>query len=243
MPDERSEKERLRGEGFGKTFSKKWWDNFWYYYKKTVLIGICALLVIGFSVYEAATKVHPDTIVNYVGFHNFSDEQLLNMKAYFGKISSDANGDKKVQALLNRSAFDPSKAETDQSVSNQLETINLNLTVGDQVIYLMDKTCFDLFAGQKNDYFMDIRQLAKEYGIPDDKIVSSKGNTVGIDLTNSGMLKACKIDLPPDTKKQDNGVYMVIRKRRNIEKSDKAKAAIYDNNLNMAKKILATVEK
>jgi len=165
------------------------------------------------------------------------------LKEYFTKISADANGDKKVEVTLNRTAFDPSKIETDQDTTTQFETINLNLAVGDQVIYLMDKATFNVYASHKNNYFIDVRQLAKKYGIPDSKIISAKGNVVGIDLTGSGILKACKIILPADTAKKDNGIYMVIRKARHDEKTDKNKAAIYNNNLTMAKKVLKTVEK
>lgn len=241
MADTRSEKERLRGEGFGKPFSKKWWDNFWFYYKKFVIIGICAIFVVGFTIYEAVTKVKPDSIVNYIGYHNFSDEQLLDLKSYMTKISSDINGDKKVEVTLSRYQFDPDKAESDQGTANQLETINLNLAVGDQVLYLMDRKSFDLFAGQTNDYFMDITDLANQYHISQERIITAKGHTVGIDLTGSKFLKDCKIDLSAIQNKKDNGIYMVIRKRRGSEKEEDQKKANYDNSLQMAEKILKTV--
>ncbi len=241
MTDTRSEKERLRGDGFGKLFSKKWWDNFWFYYKKIVIIGICAVFVIGFTIYEAVTKVDPDSQINYIGYHNFSDEQMLNLKEQLTNLSGDINGDKKAEVSLKRYQFDPDKAEEDQGTANQLESINLNLAVGDQVVYLMDRKSFDLFGGQTNDYFIDVTKLAEKYHISPDKVVTSKGHTVGINLSGSQFLKDCKINIDSIKNGQDNGIYLVIRKQRNSEKDDEEKKANYENSLQIAEKILKTI--
>lgn len=50
-----------------KPFSKKWWENVWYYYKWAILGGIVLVILLVMFLAECVFNVQPDFTLTYIG--------------------------------------------------------------------------------------------------------------------------------------------------------------------------------
>lgn len=73
------------------------WENFWFYHKWHVLIGLVVAAVVGFCVFDVVTKVHPD----YDGMILTADQVLYEYQQEMNKAlvsyADDVNGDGKLR--------------------------------------------------------------------------------------------------------------------------------------------------
>ncbi len=230
------ERQKLRGEGFGKRFSKKWWGNIWYYYRFRFLVILFIGAIIGYGIYDQVTKVNPDVTVDYFGYQSFTEEQLMGIHDFLQEMGKDVNGDGKVSMVFYPNAYSPS-AKDEQSLGMG-QKLELEIAAGEAVIFLFDKPCFDLVTQNDNYIFQDLGEWAEECGIPEDKLVEVNGQYVGVKMNGNRMLTDSGIDLPDDISDDDN-VYMIVRGRRyNEEKGDNMER--YDYSLEVARYILSS---
>ena len=230
------ERQKLRGEGFGKRFSKKWWGHIWYYYRFRFLVILFIGAIIGYGIYDQVTKVNPDVTVDYFGYQSFTEEQLMGIHDFLQEMGKDVNGDGKVSMVFYPNPYSPS-AKDEQSLGMG-QKLELEIAAGEAVIFLFDKPCFDLVTQNDNYIFQDLGEWAEECGIPEDKLVEVNGQYVGVKMNGNRMLTDSGIDLPDDISDDDN-VYMIVRGRRyNEEKGDNMER--YDYSLEVARYILSS---
>ena len=230
------ERKKLRGEGFGKRFSKKWWGNIWYYYRFHFLVIVFLGAIIGYGIYDQVTKVEPDISVDYFGYQSFTEEQLYGIYDFIQPIGKDINGDGKILMAFYPNIYSPS-AKDEQSIGMG-QKLDLEIAAGEAVIFLFDKDCFDLVTQNQNYIFLDLSEWAKEFGIPEEKLVKVNDQYLGIRMNGNKMLTESGINLPDDVDDNDN-VYMVVRGRRYNEDKGEAMER-YDYSLELARYILSS---
>lgn len=230
------ERQKLRGEGFGKRFSKKWWSNIWYYYRFHFLAILFIGAIVGYGIYDQVTKIEPDISVDYFGYQSFTEEQLMGIHNFIQAKGKDINGDGKVSMVFYPNAYSPS-AKDEQSLGMG-QKLDLEIAAGEPVIFLFDKPCFDLVTKNQNYVFLDLSEWAKEFGIPEEQLVKVNEQYVGVKLNSNKMLTESGIDLPDDIDDKDN-VYMVVRGRRYNEDKGVSMER-YDYSLELARYILSS---
>ena len=153
-------------------------ENFWYYHKWHVIIGIVALFLIGYTIHEVVTKVNPDLTIDCImdtGMDYEKIEILTNDLRDNGGIT-DNNGDGRIKVQIGhyQTGKDPSSASSQGSMS---EVVQLRMAVGECSLLLTEPHILNLYAEQ--DLFEDLTAIADEMNIPEEKRYMSKdGNKV-----------------------------------------------------------------
>ena len=84
-----------KAEQSGKTPRGKW-QNFWYYHKWHVIIGVVAFVVVAWSVISSVTTVKPDFTIGLLTQKTYPDSVLNALTGEMEKYGKDLNGDGKV---------------------------------------------------------------------------------------------------------------------------------------------------
>ncbi len=146
----------------------KWIDNFWYHNKAATIIGVFALIIVVIGMTQFLTKNEPDVFIYSVG-HNVdnltavaSDSFKDDMAAYFAQ---DYNGDGKVVVDYKEDAFVMVKTEEGNryvydpnAQMTETQRFNLELGMGDCVIYIMEPAFFNA----NTDYLADLQDVLGE---------------------------------------------------------------------------------
>lgn len=80
--------------------SMKKLENFWFYYKKHLLIGLAVLAVLGWLGFQRATTPEPDYHIGILRTVPLPEEQLAALKEPFTAAGEDLNGDGRVLVQL-----------------------------------------------------------------------------------------------------------------------------------------------
>ncbi len=137
------------------TFSKKM-ENIWYHYKYVILIGLAAFIMLAVALTQFLTKTSPDIFVYHVsreGLTAVSKENfMLSMELVAG---TDYNGDGKVKVDLKEDIYTGDVVTASPNALNTTEAFNLELALGDCVVYIMDRS----FYNGNRDYMMDLEEV------------------------------------------------------------------------------------
>jgi len=93
-------------------------QNWWYYHKWHVAIGVLLLAILGSIVWNALTQTEPDYQVAYVGANILPDDTVTALEACLASLGEDLNGDGSVIVQLVQYA---SSSETDAGVAASAE--------------------------------------------------------------------------------------------------------------------------
>jgi hypothetical protein len=80
---------------------KSKWENFWYYYKWYVIVGVFILFVVLFTVYDFRSKVNPDYEIGLITQQSYPDDVIAALEARLTQYGTDLNGDGKVMVHVN----------------------------------------------------------------------------------------------------------------------------------------------
>jgi len=80
--------------------NRKKWENFWYYYKIHVGVGILVAIFLIITIKDCAQNIEPDVTLAYTGI-NLQPNHIAHMEQEFVEILQDANNDgkKKISIL------------------------------------------------------------------------------------------------------------------------------------------------
>lgn len=86
---------------------KKWFDNYWYYYKWPVIIGGFFVIILEICLVQCSSKEDYDVSIVYTGPHIFGvGEKVSLASAFIQLMDEDINGDgKKVADIIDLTAF------------------------------------------------------------------------------------------------------------------------------------------
>ena len=113
------------------------WDNFWFYHKWHVIIGVAAALMAGLLVKDVVTKVEPDYTIGVLTTQSlpYSADETLGEK--LATLCDDRNGDGKVEVQvleywITEDAIDPN---TQMAMITKLMG---DMQTGESMLFLTD---------------------------------------------------------------------------------------------------------
>ena len=106
------------------------WDNFWFYYKKHMIVGIILVILAGVFIYDMATKVEPDyTVAMVVGDGYVSEQDTDELEKRLALYGEDLNGDG--QTIVSVIVYNLMMGDSSQNVDPEMQTANIVKFVGD----------------------------------------------------------------------------------------------------------------
>lgn len=174
---------------FSSKKDKKWFENYWFYYKMHTIVGIFAVIILVFSLVECANKVYPDLTVSYIGEKMFSEELSTKIKQTFEGYIDDATKNGKIDVeFMPLTISKEAKSEQDMAM---MQKAQLEIAAGETYLYIMDKAYFEQYS--KKGLFLNIAdQLGKS------------GEVYGVPLNNSAVFSSFGI-------KSDADLYACVR--------------------------------
>lgn len=198
-----------------KKIDKKWFENYWYYYKIHTIVGIFVLLIMVYTITECVNAVTPDVTVSYVGGLYFGEEFSKQFEQMLCECIDDIDNDgiKKIQ-FNSLTVSDDIKSEQDIAMGQKVQ---LEIAVGDTYLYFMDKKQFDIYSQQ--EMFSDI----SEY-------IGEDGPIYGIKAGESPLLQSLGIN--PDT-----DIYTALRVMTIGDEKKPKKVASFNNAIKIIKEL------
>lgn len=123
---------------------KKFFENIWYHYKYVILIVLAALIMFSVATCQSVNKKNPDVFIYHISTQGLTAASKDNFRSSMAHIAEDYNGDGAVTVDFKEEVYTPSldtvKAYGEMSVT---ESFNLELALGECIIYIMDKSFYD----------------------------------------------------------------------------------------------------
>ena len=160
-PNQREEK--LSGEGIAiRHPAFLWFENLWYHYKWTIILGAFFLFVAIVCLVQCATTPHRDVYITFGGSHTITREEQQSIEQLFNTISKNTVGDDSVSVGINAYAFyteeelralytDPDTGDFDGAAFNMakgkntdnLDTLQSYMKTGDCSIWLVNTAVYE----------------------------------------------------------------------------------------------------
>lgn len=213
---------------------KKKIENFWYYYKIHVIVGIFIAIVLAVTLKDCMNRVTPDLTVSYIGPGYFDEQFQQKLQEKLSSALKDINADgKNVLDFQCMTINENDKSE--QSLAMQ-QKVMIEFAAGETKVFLLDKDHLKIFAEQ--GAFENLDDIAAQYGIndtqyPEIKLTvhdTNQSHIYGIPLSGNTMLK----DLGADTK----DMYIAIRAISDKDRNDAKKLKEFDNARSILQEII-----
>lgn len=131
------------------------WDNFWYYHKWHIVLGVAAVLVVVWLTVSTLQTVKPDYTVGMLTQKTYPEAMLDSFSKEIAKYGKDLNGDGKVVVQIVQYSLPvqtSSGADSLSSVSSQRQDVQMlqvyqakfvaDLTSGTSMIFITDNESF-----------------------------------------------------------------------------------------------------
>ena len=121
---------------------KEKWQNFWFYYKWHVVVGVVVLLLVIFMVRDFVSRVEPDLQMSFITSQSLPQAMLDNMSQQLedAGMVPDINGDGESVLQINLYQLSTDGEESVDYANQMAGTVKLStdLQVGDSVVFLTD---------------------------------------------------------------------------------------------------------
>lgn len=210
---------------------KKKIENFWYYYKWHVIIGIFVVIIAAYTIHDAVTKVNPDISIDCIidkgiGYSS-TDAIVADLETNGGIADNNQDGNIKVAMTLSQTGRDPSSATAEGSM---MEVVQLRMAVGEANIIISEPYILELY--EEHDIFDDLTAIADEMNIPQERRYMSYDGTKVI---------AIKLDNNEFMTKQGlvtEDCYLALRVLNLNQQDDEEKIRQFENAKDVAKYII-----
>lgn len=207
-------------------------DNFWFYYKWHVIVGIFVVIIASVTIYDAVTKIHPDLIIDCVTDSNISHSHTPfitdDLEASgFVKDNND-DGNIAVQMTHTQTGRDPSTVSADGSM---MQVVQLRMAVGESSLIITEPYILELY--DAHEIFYDLTEIADKMGIPRERRhMSEDGSKVtAINIDNTEFLS--KLNIPT------KDCFVAVRVLNLNQQDDEEKIKQFEN----AKEIMEYIAK
>ena len=113
------------------------WANFWYYYKKHVIIAIFTIVVVSVSVAQCSNRIDYDLNISYYSSNGAFSGGIEKLEEMMESVAADTNGNDVVDVGVAMVAADPTVMnEQTQAVSMKLMT---EMAAGESMGYIFDE--------------------------------------------------------------------------------------------------------
>jgi hypothetical protein len=119
------------------------WQNFWYYHKWHVLIGVFVFIVAAYMVHDLVSRTEPDYQVMLITQSTVSTDAVDALEQTMEKYGEDLNGDGtvSVQVSANVISNDSSSEDPNERMAGVVH-LQADLTEGTSILFLTDDQTF-----------------------------------------------------------------------------------------------------
>lgn len=121
------------------------WDNFWYYHKLHVIIGLCVVVLGGFFIHDLTSKVNPDYQIALITQQSYPEETTDALQNEIAKYGKDLNSDGKVIVQISNYVITDttSSGVTDPNMQMAgITRLTADLSTGQSIILITDDASF-----------------------------------------------------------------------------------------------------
>lgn len=211
----------------GLNIDKKKWDNFWYYYKIHVIVGVFVAILLAITLKDCAANISPDVTISYIGGSYVPEDVSLALKEKLMEagIVQDANRDGKNELVFQAMTLsDEIKSEQDIAMQQKVMVV---LATGDSQVFLLDKTYFTRYGEQ--GAFEPLDNLVDRYGIDFEKHPEIKLTVSEMNETHVYALPVKGNKLLEDLGFKTEDTYIAIR-AQGVQEKQKEKQRIINEN-------------
>lgn len=151
MAKKETERDRLMQDAQqaagGNYKQQNWFRNvFLYYYLKYILIGIVAIGLIAYIIYDSVNRVEPDFTLTIASHRYFEDEELAEFRALLEDEVGDANNDGKVEVEVYTYMIVSDSVDSISTASAMIQAFDASFVANSSnVLYLMHSNFVDRF--------------------------------------------------------------------------------------------------
>lgn len=176
-------------KNFAKEFKitdKRFWQNYWFYYKVHTWVGLIVIIVIISSIVSCVRQVHPDISIMAVTEAGIAQEKSDAMTANFEAVVEDANGDGNRSVSFLTMMYNENM--DGQTAAATLTKADLEIMAGETNLLLVDDQFLTRYADM--EAFEDITVHAQEAGIPQERLkTDAEGKVYAVELTDTNFAK------------------------------------------------------
>ncbi|MGI6197322.1 MAG: hypothetical protein ACOYIO_09650 [Eubacteriales bacterium] len=130
-------------------------ENLWYHEKYVILAILAALIMVGFALAQSLSKKTPDIAVYHISQIGLTASSQDNFRESMKLIAKDYNGDGTVNIDFKEEVYIPEMINSSPNELSSSDKFNLELAMGDCVIYIMDES---FYRGNKQ-YMCDLEDV------------------------------------------------------------------------------------
>lgn len=118
---------------------KEKWANWWYYHKAHVLVGVLAVALTAWFVYDTwiDTPAEPDVQIAYIGSQALPQDTVDALEAALSAVTEDLNGDGQVLVRVNQYQLDAEGEDYMLQIASQTR-LAADISECESFIYLME---------------------------------------------------------------------------------------------------------
>lgn len=138
---------------------KKWWENYWYYYKVHTMVLVLVIVVMAIMITQCVKKVEPDCKLVLYAHKDVPSEVITAMEQELGRFAEDYNNDGKIAVEIVNCSYNPNNPNKNIMIA-QLSKLQGELGLSESILFITDMQGFKsldeqgLF--QTQDYFTDL---------------------------------------------------------------------------------------
>lgn len=138
---------------------KEKWNNFWYYYKKHVLIAIFVLIVAGFSIAQCANRIDYDLNISFYTSYGAPTEGIEKLETMMSEVTEDTNENDAVDVFIALYMANPNE------MNEQTQAVNMKLmaemAAGESMAYIFDETYKEIALNQFEELGETILEISE----------------------------------------------------------------------------------
>ena len=122
---------------------KEKWENFWFYYKKPIIIGIIVLIFVVLTFEPWRTRENPDYKIYLASPYFWNDSNLDTLEDSLEFFGEDLNGDGEVCIQITGYMIDQSVTDLDatENLQTYMTKLIADISLVDGFIFLLDEPC------------------------------------------------------------------------------------------------------
>ncbi len=211
------------------TFSKEWWENFWYYYKWYIIIGLVVLVSVVIIVADMFGKPKADFSMMYAGnMEGMGSVEGYALEDRFKPITSDVDGDGK--HFVKSSVIYIDEKEKNSAESPMGIVLDAELIAGETTVFFISDYLMGRFPQEE---MYDLSGFVEKYNIDESLVLR----------TESGIAYAVSLSQNPIFTEMDgvdpSNVYLLLRPLRSGVDNSAYKENLHKNGVEMAEHILS----
>lgn len=211
-----------------KPFSKKWWENIWYYYKWYIVGAAVALVFLILFLADCVFKVQPDFTLTYIGsLYNMGQVEAYQLEDKLAEVTKDINSDGRNAAKVN--VIYLNKDTASEEMAAMYNMADIDMAGGDAVVYLFSEDFVDRYSKYG---FIDLSEYAAEFNIDESLLrYDENGAVYAIEMRGNPIFTQIEtVDA--------QGLYLTVRPVRPNDRSSWQQDN-YKNGLKMARYIIS----